>query len=91
MATDLPGSHTWPERWSDHRLTCMYAMGEVSGERRRSRWRDDTETPCPSMVDPTHPAKVCARQGSVVRSLLMPTNLVVVPRAGIFGPWGSRW
>jgi hypothetical protein len=28
-------------------LTCVYAVGEVSGERRRSRWRYDTETHCP--------------------------------------------
>ena len=27
MATDLPGSHIWPERLSDRRLTCRYASG----------------------------------------------------------------
>jgi len=27
MATDLPGSHRWPERLSECRLTCMYAVG----------------------------------------------------------------
>jgi hypothetical protein len=24
MATELPGSHRWAERWSDCRVTCMY-------------------------------------------------------------------
>jgi hypothetical protein len=27
MATDLSGSHIWPQRLSDRRLTCMYAGG----------------------------------------------------------------
>ena len=91
MAATEPRVRTVARSGSDLSLTCMFVGGEVSGERRCSRWSHDTQSYGRPPADPIIPATMYADPGSLAGLARRPRNLLLVPLAGIFAPWGRRW